>query len=234
MRQLLQNHGCTTSHANELTLHSLRLWMAEMAYQAGLPRELRAHIGQWATEATADTYTRDHRSTTLQIWTAVQTYGVIRKPLTRAEAPIDIDLIDPVEDIPGAQPKASPTKRHKKDRENTTITVPDLAKFPRAQGGPLTAALNKKTHNGKRKIHLYTTGGNSLCAMVTFEPHKVDTMSEHDWATLDNKTSMCIICTNKSRVTTTIEPQLSSGTSSEDESGNDTDSDIAAHDLPDL
>ena len=44
-----------------ITLHSLRLWMAEMAYRAKIPRDRRRYIGQWAQEATSDVYTREHR-----------------------------------------------------------------------------------------------------------------------------------------------------------------------------
>ena len=44
-----------------LTLAALRLFMAEWAYRAGIPRFKRKYIGRWADEKTADTYTREHR-----------------------------------------------------------------------------------------------------------------------------------------------------------------------------
>ena len=45
--------------------------MAEQAYQAGVPRDLRRYIGRWAHESVADTYTRDHRSVIGKIWDQV-------------------------------------------------------------------------------------------------------------------------------------------------------------------
>jgi len=53
---------------NEFTLGAMRVFMAEWAYRAGIPRDLRRYIGRWAKEETADVYTREHRHVITRIW----------------------------------------------------------------------------------------------------------------------------------------------------------------------
>ena len=60
-RQILATNGVQTTVVADMTLHGLRLWAAEMAYQADVPRDQRKYIGQCSSENTADIYTRDHR-----------------------------------------------------------------------------------------------------------------------------------------------------------------------------
>ena len=55
LRHVLTTQGVPPSLANTLTTHSLRLWAAEMAYQAKVPRDLRRYVGHWAKEEEADT-----------------------------------------------------------------------------------------------------------------------------------------------------------------------------------
>ena len=72
-RRLLVVGGCPAEEAGKLTLPSLRVFMAEQAYQSGIPRDLRRYIGRWAHESLADTYTRDHRTVITKIWETVLT-----------------------------------------------------------------------------------------------------------------------------------------------------------------
>ena len=51
-----------------MSLHSLRLWAAEMAYRSEVPRDLRKCISHWSQETTADTYTLDHASIVTKTW----------------------------------------------------------------------------------------------------------------------------------------------------------------------
>ena len=67
-RHILATQGVTTPVANSMSLHGLRVWAAEMAYQAQVPRDLRRYIGHWSQEKTADTYTREHARIVTQIW----------------------------------------------------------------------------------------------------------------------------------------------------------------------
>ena len=55
----------------KLTLASFRVWMADLAYQANISRDKRRYIGRWASENTADTYTREHRQVICSIWEEV-------------------------------------------------------------------------------------------------------------------------------------------------------------------
>ena len=159
-RQLLQQHGCSTEHAMKLTLHSLRLWMAEMAYQAKLPKDLRQHIGQWAVIQTADTYTRDHREMITHIWQTVQASGLLDSEPPRSEAPRDLPLID----------DAPPPDTVDSDSDDKEAPVPPaLWQYPKELGGPLTACINKKKTTG-RKIHFYTLAGSSACGMLSYNP----------------------------------------------------------------
>jgi hypothetical protein len=71
LRQLMVNGRYPADKAGKLTLPSFRVWMADLAYQCGISRDKRRYIGRWANEATADIYTRDHRTVICQIWQEV-------------------------------------------------------------------------------------------------------------------------------------------------------------------
>ncbi len=70
-RHILVTNGVQTTVVADMTLHGLRLWAAEMAYQADVPRDQRKYIGQWSSENTADIYTRDHRTVITNIWSTI-------------------------------------------------------------------------------------------------------------------------------------------------------------------
>ena len=70
-RHILATNGVDGSVVSDMTLHGLRLWAADMAYQAGVPREQRKHIVQWSQEDTADTYTRNNRTVITNIWSTI-------------------------------------------------------------------------------------------------------------------------------------------------------------------
>ena len=71
LRLLLSTHGSSFDITARITLPSLRVWMADLAYQLQIPRDQRRYIGRWATESTADLYTREHRKVICDIWTQV-------------------------------------------------------------------------------------------------------------------------------------------------------------------
>ena len=87
LRHILAVQNVTKQTQSDMTLHSLRLWAAEMAWQANIDRDKRKYIGQWAQEATADTYTRDHRSVIVSIWKSITDNITTLHP--RHEAPKD-------------------------------------------------------------------------------------------------------------------------------------------------
>ena len=67
-RHILACEGLPPATTNKMSLHGLRLWAAEMAYRAQVPRDLRKYIGHWSQEETADTYTREHAIIVTKIW----------------------------------------------------------------------------------------------------------------------------------------------------------------------
>ena len=67
-RHILACEGVPPATTNKMSLHGLRLWAAEMAYRAQVPRDLRKYIGHWSQEETADTYTREHAIIVTKIW----------------------------------------------------------------------------------------------------------------------------------------------------------------------
>ena len=71
LRTIRSLHAGDTEHIQRLTLPSLRVWMADLAYQSGISRDQRRYIGRWASESTADTYTREHRQVICNIWQEV-------------------------------------------------------------------------------------------------------------------------------------------------------------------
>ena len=50
------------------TLAAMRVFMAEWAYKAGVPRGIRKDIGRWSQEKTSEVYTREHRHNIKKIW----------------------------------------------------------------------------------------------------------------------------------------------------------------------
>lgn len=96
-RSLMVTGGLPREEAVRHSLPGLRVFMAEQAYQAGIPRDQRRYIGRWASDQTADVYTREHRSVILNIW-----QQVMKKGGTKQTAHVPEDLTAPYYDL-GAQ-----------------------------------------------------------------------------------------------------------------------------------
>jgi hypothetical protein len=62
LRDVLVRLGAEPEVASTLTWHSLRLWMADCAFQARIPLADRKWLGNWLKETTADVYTREKRN----------------------------------------------------------------------------------------------------------------------------------------------------------------------------
>ena len=52
---------------SKFTMSSMRVFIPEWAYKAGVSREDRRYIGRWKDDTTPDVYTREHRTKILQI-----------------------------------------------------------------------------------------------------------------------------------------------------------------------
>ena len=55
-----------------VTLAAFRVFMPNLAFQMQVSRERRRYLGRWASEETADTYTREHRNVVFGIWREVR------------------------------------------------------------------------------------------------------------------------------------------------------------------
>ncbi|CAE8643037.1 unnamed protein product [Polarella glacialis] len=71
IRTVLTRLGAPEAQVAKLTWPSFRVFFADWAFQAGITRDRRRYIGRWASEATADEYTREHRSVVCDIWNEV-------------------------------------------------------------------------------------------------------------------------------------------------------------------
>ena len=68
IRLILTQKGIEEDIVDAVTLGSLRVWMPDLAYQAGVARDRRRYLGRWAFDSTADVYTREHRAVVTDIW----------------------------------------------------------------------------------------------------------------------------------------------------------------------
>ncbi|CAE8591772.1 unnamed protein product [Polarella glacialis] len=71
IRTVLTRLGAPEAQVAKLTWPSFRVFFADWAFQARITRDRRRCIGRWASEATADEYTREHRSVVCDIWNEV-------------------------------------------------------------------------------------------------------------------------------------------------------------------
>ncbi|CAE8611579.1 unnamed protein product [Polarella glacialis] len=71
IRTVLTRLGAPAAQVAKLTWPSFRVFFADWAFQAGITRDRRRYIGRWASEATADEYTRERRSVVCDIWNEV-------------------------------------------------------------------------------------------------------------------------------------------------------------------
>ncbi len=184
LRHILIMAGVPRQIAEAMTLHSLRLWMAEMAYRAKIPRDRRKCIGQWAQEATADVYTRDHRSVYTNIWNEVTSkLADLQTPL------LETKPSDPLDDYYMANDDTGPPEGDLRDR-TPTKEAPELHctdEYPESKGGPLTVAINlRMTGRGDdrcHRIHYFRTDGRAICNRNYFyRPENAQLLSNAtDW-----------------------------------------------------
>jgi hypothetical protein len=178
--------------AQTLTLPSLRVWMADLAYQAQVTRDQRRYIGRWAAESTADVYTREHRKVICDIWTTVCNHRNLSNLIPPgAEAPEDLmdDFYEMAETEPGdpgsdlqaatgaedgdqTEPilsnwtmvtaQGAATPRKRTKTEAIIIHETPADKVPGDQGGPLTVVTNNRPTAGSQKVHLLSTEGKAI------------------------------------------------------------------------
>ncbi len=242
LRAILHTQQVDAQHINRTTLHSLRLWMAEAAFQHNIPREQRRYIGRWANENTADVYTRDHRLVINNIWKAVTRNMSTITIRTDYEVPAETtdthyELEDEPHDLTTEEPQ--PTEQTMPARSNLV----NVENYPRAKGGPLSLVINKGA-TGKintRKAHFIKTNGQSVGCGFYPKSDKIihinnaeDCLREFSGTT--SNITMCKDCTKFERLaaswlTNNNYSTSSSGSSDTSDSENDTDSENEAMDF---
>jgi hypothetical protein len=121
-KHILAVEGVGRQTVEKMTLHGLRLWAAEMAFQTQVPRDLRRYIGHWSQENTADTYTREHSSIITKIWTHIFDKYDTAKPRDQ----LSPDLSDPMYFPETGEPDA--TKHDSTPIEDKTPCSPPRTK----------------------------------------------------------------------------------------------------------
>jgi hypothetical protein len=151
-KHILAVEGVDRGTVEKMTLHGLRLWAAEMAFQTQVPRDLRKYIGHWSQENTADTYTREHSSIITKIWTHIfDKYDTVTPrdqlspdlddpmyfPETEAQGTLGKEAA-PAEDKP---PSTPPRSKQKPSVPSTDAKLPQAKNIPQAK-----AKKQKITH----------------------------------------------------------------------------------------
>ena len=162
LRHILHKRHVDPEIVKRITLHSLRLWMAEMAYRAKIPRDRRRYIGQWAQEATSDVYTREHRQVCTEIWQEVTDKMHELHHVTQPEEkPTDLDCDYYMENAPTSSNTDDSTA------SASTSDIPYTDSYAKKLGGPLTVAINTRpTGRGSdrvRRIHFFRQNHTALC-----------------------------------------------------------------------
>jgi len=205
-RTLLSMNGTTPQLVAAFSLHSLRVWLPDLAYRLNLPRDLRRYLGRWAQENTADTYTRDHRTALTNIWNKV-THAI-----THDEEFIDSVAIDRPTDLddPTWETNDWELVQQQHDEEPHDVTTTDIMhtpcdEWPSDKGGPLTMAINK-TPTGKqrtRKLH-YLTIDDQKCIGCSYRPNldHVTTLTHYDDWLREYTHSSTVTCLFAAKLTT--------------------------------
>ena len=230
LRAILHNQQVNITYINKTTLHSLRLWMAEAAFQQDLPREQRRYIGRWANENTADVYTRDHRVVINRIWKQVTN--------TLKSLPMTVDIEVPTETNDSYYKLEEVQESvHASDLDPgvpelpNNNNIPTIDKYPKSKGGPLSLTLNKLA-TGKiytRKVHFVKTDGQTVgCGYYPKIENVTPITNADDWKREfegNPNVAICKDCNRFARLPddwTTTCSASSSGSSETSDSDNDT------------
>ena len=132
IRKVLLEH-LPASQVEDFTWHSLRVFMPNWAFMAGVEPHKRQYLGRWTNESTADVYVRSHRNMICDIWAHVTSSNIKPDP---GLADIE-DGISAVISLEASEPAPATPQG---ENTNTVImqTAADLVPPPR---GPLMVAM---------------------------------------------------------------------------------------------
>ena len=193
------------AYVRRITLPSLRVWLADLAYQAGVSRENRRYIGRWASESTADTYTREHRTVIKSIWATVTEVPI---PPSRS-VPVDLQHQDWGLSAPAPQQQpevvdadadfiiVKPIEIDAFDEPAEPIPVRIMADLVQpALGGPLTVGMNMKRtgKNHKFMVHLFKTSSEAIGCSWRPRPDQWTVLSNLDYHNEPAEYQQCRFC----------------------------------------
>jgi len=152
IRLILTQKGLLEEIVDQVTLGSLRVWMPDLAYQAGVPRDRRRYLGRWAFDSTADVYIREHRAVVTDIW-----QEVLKKMPTLAQSQGRVPESDSQD-----EPEESPAvikQSNKKPQLRPALVLStersDYRDIPESLGGPGQLVVAKKaSKNSCPKLHI--------------------------------------------------------------------------------
>ena len=176
LKEALYAMGVPEEDIDEVTWHSFRLFMAEVAFLAKVSQDRRQYLGNWAHAETPDVYTRDKRQVVCEIWQTALGYSAkahgtsipedtsefldasywwTPKPASKPSHETEKVVAEAAKK--GAKAK-SPAKRKVSDvpdleSQDPQKTPADLVAAPM---GPLVPTIRLKAEKGKFRLHLFT------------------------------------------------------------------------------
>ncbi|CAE7766703.1 Rbm17 [Symbiodinium sp. CCMP2592] len=178
LRALLSMKGAKIpeEEVKMMTLSSFRVFMPNLAFQMGVPREQRRYLGRWQGDSMADVYTREHRSVVLSIWKEV-----LSKPQPNKEDGIRFvpeDLDAPYYQL-AEEPRLDPSEAQ--------LPVLASAKDPQEENradGPVFMATNSRKTGSPPvyRVHWFDRGYRCLgCGWRPKDSKSLVTFYELDW-----------------------------------------------------
>ena len=200
LHRILLEQGHNPIETATLTLHSLRVFMADLAYTHNVSSDLRKYIGRWTNSSTADIYTRDHRTAILNIWSAVTKGNTAiasthdpRPPVTTLESELMQQWQHAVNSAPSGHPGTDGT---------STTDLPTTDTYPTDKGGPLTVAVNAVHYNipanNSCRTHFLSTQGRCIGCSWTPRPEQYIIITcQEDWERESNRFALCTNATKR-------------------------------------
>ena len=221
LRAILADQGIDDDTLSQITLGSMRVWMPDLAYQAGVARDRRRYLGRWAFDTTADVYTREHRAVVHDIWEEVLQKMPQLKDNTTAFPESDLE-----EDIETFQANQGENHAKGKDSPPTKSTGSQIRthcdEIPRKEGGPGQLILTRKRAPGKPpKLHIQLLTGTTVGCGWKPSPLSIHTLTaEEDYNREKTQASPCDFCFRRFTVPKGWDEITEQEDSSSDESEN--------------
>ncbi|CAE6949120.1 GIP [Symbiodinium sp. CCMP2592] len=178
LRALLSMKGAVIAEeeVKMMTLSSFRVFMPNLAFQMGVPREQRRYLGRWQGDSMADVYTREHRSVVLSIWKEV-----LSKPQPNAED--GVQFVPEDLDAPYYKLSEEPLMEAVAAQLPLLTSAKDPPEEKRADGPAFMATNSRKTGSPPvYRVHWFDRGYRCLgCGWRPKDSKSLVTFYELDW-----------------------------------------------------